>query len=921
MTKSRRLPAFLLTVGLALAKSIPAQETSCEPPARPRNAAPMFFDLEREADLGDAVHEHLQSGFRQVDDETLVAYLSRVGERVRPYIPGANPRIRFYLSDAPFIQAMSFIGSRIYVTRKLAVFVRSEDELAAVLAHEIAHDANRDVAQAFNRRLRALGVSRITDRRDAFDKYNLLLDSAKRDPKDARQGEDEQEQIAADRLAVHAIVRAGYRPQAMAEFWDRLAETRGQTGSWLSDFFGATGPERKRLREVLKAEIALSANCIDQRGIDAPAFAQWQSAIKAYESEKRKEVLPGLVFRKELEQPLQPALDHLAFSPDGRFLLAQDDAGINVLSREPFHPLFRIDAPDARRAHFTPDSSAIVFPTSTLRIEKWSVVSQERVLLSEIVRPKPCSASLLSPDGSTLACQDSDGALLLLDVASGLESFRKDSFAPRDTEVSPLMRAMMGAATDLVFSPDSRYLLAVVGRKTMAYDLVEKRPVPIGGHLDDLLWSGSGVAFIDSNRVAGVEGFARNLEVVRFPDGKVLSSTKFVGRGRISAAAAGEAILMKPAGNYAVALISVTTGKTLAASFGPALDVFNDLFVSEIGDGQIDLRQLKVGEKSLRIAVSPLLPSPLGALFAAALSADSKWLAMSERFRGAVWNLESRKRVALMRSFAGGYFDAATAALHADFPAFRDQPRVVGKLDLATAKIVDARVVDASASVIQLGSGMLTIQRDAKQREVATLEMNDVRSNERLWSRKIEGGTPTLIPITDGDIVLAWPTKDPAAQRQIAGNPLLAPRLPSLARKEGEFLLEVIAARTGLTTGSFVFDRGEGLSYISRVHAAGSVLAIEDNLGRVLIYSLADGQLRQRLFAQHATLSASGALLAAENTPGRLAVYDLATNERKLELSFAHPLAAGRFVDDRRILVVTADQAVYLVDVGLTRDK
>ena len=44
----------------------------------------------------------------------------------------------------------------------------------------------------------------------------------------------------------------------------------------------------------------------------------------------------------------------LQFSPDGRYLLAQDDSGIIVLTIEPLRILFRIPAANATLGHFTP---------------------------------------------------------------------------------------------------------------------------------------------------------------------------------------------------------------------------------------------------------------------------------------------------------------------------------------------------------------------------------------------------------------------------------------------------------------------------------------------------------------------------------------------------------------------------------------
>ena len=50
------------------------------------------------------------------------------------------------------------------------------------------------------------------------------------------------------------------------------------------------------------------------------------------------------------------------FSPDGRYVLAQDNFEITTLSVEPFAILFRIPVQSATDAQFTPDSGSLVFP-------------------------------------------------------------------------------------------------------------------------------------------------------------------------------------------------------------------------------------------------------------------------------------------------------------------------------------------------------------------------------------------------------------------------------------------------------------------------------------------------------------------------------------------------------------------------------
>src|SRR5207248_2899490 len=67
--------------------------------------------------------------------------------------------------------------------------------------------------------------------------------------------------------------------------------------------------------------------------------------------------------------PVAPGLRHVRFSPDGRYVLAQDDADITVLTVQPFAVLFRVPAERASLAHFTPDSRQIVFVSSSMHVD------------------------------------------------------------------------------------------------------------------------------------------------------------------------------------------------------------------------------------------------------------------------------------------------------------------------------------------------------------------------------------------------------------------------------------------------------------------------------------------------------------------------------------------------------------------------
>ncbi|MEN3329310.1 MAG: hypothetical protein V7638_4117 [Acidobacteriota bacterium] len=143
---------------------------------------------------------------------------------------------------------------------------------------------------------------------------------------------------------------------------------------------------------MVKATESLPVECRQKVAAgQSKAFAIWKAKAVAYNGLGRKELLHGVLSKQQLTPPLLSDIVHLRFSPDGNYILAQNDAGVNVLSREPFAPLFRIDTEfDTYYANFTPDSKEIVFYSDNLRIERWNIAEAQRTDVKEVVLLKGC---------------------------------------------------------------------------------------------------------------------------------------------------------------------------------------------------------------------------------------------------------------------------------------------------------------------------------------------------------------------------------------------------------------------------------------------------------------------------------------------------------------------------------------------------
>ena len=102
-----------------------------------------------------------------------------------------------------------------------------------------------------------------------------------KDKHPSQTGNSDEGQDQADTVSMYAIAAAGYYPQAFAEFWNRMFFVDGKIGGPLSDFFGVTKPQEKRLRAILKLVNALPAGCGASKPSDSPEFQQWRALVEA----------------------------------------------------------------------------------------------------------------------------------------------------------------------------------------------------------------------------------------------------------------------------------------------------------------------------------------------------------------------------------------------------------------------------------------------------------------------------------------------------------------------------------------------------------------------------------------------------------------------------------------------------------------
>ncbi len=968
-------------LALALFTFSAFSQTPCKPPEIVFNKnANNIFSEEQEVYLGDALAEAVEKNFVVLQDDALSAYLQQIGDKLVKHLPPTTIKFRFFVVDTPELNAFNVAGGRIYVTRKMIAFLKSEDELAGILGHELGHGIVRhgslDMSRSFKE---ILGVEKLGDRQDVVDKFNQMIDRWRTKRIRRSAGHEGDQQMEADRIGLFAMMAAGYEPNAFATAWERLAEVNKKDVGGLSDILGTTNPGEKRLREIVKAIGTVSSECRGQVPNINEAFLKWQSHVLSITSVRHREKFRGLKLKGVLSPALRGVITHFQFSPDGQYIIAQDGAGINILRRDPFSFLFRVDVADAKFARFSPDSRSFLFMTKGLRVEVWDVETRKPTLVREAYVRNGCLQSRLSPDGKTLVCYSGNGSLEIIDVATNEKIVSKPRFYvptifeylawnlnPDDFDLDETL--------EMQFSPDGRYFLAgrvfrftgraitagvityghtpdLISEAFIAYDLAERKELKLPASLKNIV--SAPFAFYSNDRIIGQHRKdADKSGIFSFPAGERVAQF-YLNADSYERPFKGDYIFVRPIKTHPVGAYSVS-GKTMfLANKTAAFDGWDDFFVSEADTGAIDLMKLTNG--NLQTLASVMIPSSqLGKLRALAVSDGMDKLAISDDARGGIWDLTSGKMKVYIRGFRGAYIDSK-GTVFADFPSAGDQARSVAQLDVETGATGKLEAVNGTG-IKQVGKYLVRVKTESdggkknkknepdapsgeeqpKERTQvlfagafvsdirnvpvtdATIEVSDVATRTTLWSKHFKDEAPQYVLDAQAETVsLYWRVTAKTAREIIKEKPGLSDKLRSMGEKEGDYLVQVLNASTGAELGSVLIETGQGSFTIERVFATGDWLTIIDSENRILFYSLKTGELRSRVFGENAAVNPTLSIAAVENVPGVLGIIDLNTGRRIDEFRFPGRIVYATF--DRpggKLFVLISNQRYYVFNAN-----
>lgn len=218
------IPALLLTpaVGVRadLSDNLPDMGTT----------AGSTLSINQELQIGDFYVRQLRASAPLINDPLLNQYINELGQRLVAHAHSVRTPFHFFLIQNDELNAFAFFGGNVVLHSSLFRYTDNESQLASVMAHEISHVTQRHLARAMEEQKRsapltwvgALGsiLLALASPQAGMAALTGTLAGTQQGIISFTQGNEQE----ADRIGIQVLQRAGFDPQAMPAFLQKLAD-------------------------------------------------------------------------------------------------------------------------------------------------------------------------------------------------------------------------------------------------------------------------------------------------------------------------------------------------------------------------------------------------------------------------------------------------------------------------------------------------------------------------------------------------------------------------------------------------------------------------------------------------------------------------------------------------------------------------
>ncbi|HLI83989.1 MAG TPA: M48 family metalloprotease [Bryobacteraceae bacterium] len=244
-----------------------------------------FYSLEKEMALGKQLAEEVQRQSKIVDDPLVSEYVNRLGQNLVRNSDAKVP-FTFQVIDSDVPNAFALPGGYVFVNTGLVEFAEEEDELAAAMAHEIAHVAARHMtrestrAQLANAGLLSAGI--------LFGGWGGLAmgQGAKLAMPIGFLALSRADEAEADHLGIEYLYATGYDPTAMISILEKLDALAHRQPAGASRLFSTHPSDTGRIQKT-QSEIQRILPPRDQYVVNTSDYAAMRRRVLAREAQTK----------------------------------------------------------------------------------------------------------------------------------------------------------------------------------------------------------------------------------------------------------------------------------------------------------------------------------------------------------------------------------------------------------------------------------------------------------------------------------------------------------------------------------------------------------------------------------------------------------------------------------------------------------
>lgn len=215
-----------------------------------------IFSPQQDRALGKEFMRQIRQEGLVLDDDEASSYLKNLGRRIAMESENPGHSFTFFLVNDTRINAFAGPGGYIGANVGLVTAAETESELAGVLAHEIAHVTQRHLARAFDTAskmslantaalLAAILIGTQDGAAGAAALHAASALSLQQQINFTRANEKE-----ADRVGIRALADAGFDPQGMAGFFEKLQKNAKLYGTRPPEFLSTHPVTTDRIAEA-----------------------------------------------------------------------------------------------------------------------------------------------------------------------------------------------------------------------------------------------------------------------------------------------------------------------------------------------------------------------------------------------------------------------------------------------------------------------------------------------------------------------------------------------------------------------------------------------------------------------------------------------------------------------------------------------